>query len=84
MVFTGDLNRNIDLATFGMYVGLENTEYEPEQAPFLIYRSTNPKGVMTIASTGKMVINGVRSKGVAEHLFEEMREKSKKFDSIKD
>lgn len=49
--FTGDMNQNIDLSKCGMYVGLENIEYEPEQAPFLTYRLTSQKGVITLAST---------------------------------
>jgi transcription initiation factor TFIID TATA-box-binding protein len=83
-VFTGDLDQDIDLSTFGIFVGLENIEYEPEQSPFLSYRSTSEKGVITLASTGKMVINGVRSKDEAEHLLEELKEKVQNFNSMED
>ncbi|MCS7111560.1 MAG: TATA-box-binding protein [Ignisphaera sp.] len=40
---------------------LENTMYEPEQFPGLIYRLTDPHVVLLIFSSGKMVITGAKS-----------------------
>jgi transcription initiation factor TFIID TATA-box-binding protein len=54
-----DLGRELDLAQLAIGLGLENTEYEPEQSPFLVYR---PKGLdltMTIPSNGKLMITGL-------------------------
>jgi transcription initiation factor TFIID TATA-box-binding protein len=83
-VFTSDLKQNIDLSKLGMYIGYENIEYEPEQAPFLTYRPPSEEGVITLASTGKMVINGIRSKKEAEHIFSKLTEKVESFNSIED
>ncbi len=40
---------------------LENSMYEPEQFPGLIYRMTDPNVVLLIFSSGKMVITGAKS-----------------------
>ncbi len=40
---------------------LENTMYEPEQFPGLIFRMDEPKVVLLIFSSGKMVITGAKS-----------------------
>ena len=39
---------------------LENTMYEPEQFPGLIYRMSEPKVVLLIFSSGKMVCTGAK------------------------
>ncbi|MFX1301978.1 MAG: TATA-box-binding protein [Promethearchaeota archaeon] len=54
---------NLDLAA----LKLDNTIYEPEVFPGLIYHSFNPvKSVFLIFSTGKIVFTGVREKKVIE------------------
>lgn len=57
---------------------LENTMYEPEQFPGLIYRLTDPKVVLLIFSSGKMVITGAKSEEEVEkavsHTFETLVE----------
>ncbi|MDT7888389.1 MAG: TATA-box-binding protein [Desulfurococcales archaeon] len=45
---------------------LENTMYEPEQFPGLIYRLVDPKVVLLIFSSGKMVITGAKSEEEVE------------------
>jgi transcription initiation factor TFIID TATA-box-binding protein len=45
---------------------LESTMYEPEQFPGLIYRLTDPKVVLLIFSSGKMVITGAKSEEEVE------------------
>ncbi len=39
---------------------LENSEYEPEQFPGLVYRMKNPKVAFLLFSSGKVVCTGVR------------------------
>ena len=39
-------------------LGLENIEYEPEQFPGLVYRMKQPKVVMLLFSTGKVICTG--------------------------
>ena len=40
---------------------LENSMYEPEQFPGLIYRMSDPHVVLLIFSSGKMVVTGAKS-----------------------
>jgi len=40
---------------------LENSEYEPEQFPGLVYRMTEPKVAFLLFGSGKIVITGARS-----------------------
>ncbi|WP_288046795.1 TATA-box-binding protein [Methanothermococcus sp.] len=41
---------------------LEGTEYEPEQFPGLVYRLSDPKVVVLIFGSGKVVITGLKKK----------------------
>ncbi len=40
---------------------VENTEYEPEQFPGLVYRITDPRAAALIFSSGKIVCTGAKS-----------------------
>jgi len=39
-------------------LNLENIEYEPEQFPGLVYRLENPKVVVLLFGSGKLIITG--------------------------
>lgn len=56
IVAKGDLNKEIDLTALSIGLGLENTEYEPEQFPGIIYRGDS--SVILIFGSGKFVITG--------------------------
>jgi transcription initiation factor TFIID TATA-box-binding protein len=58
-VATADMGESIDLYLLSMSLGLEKTEYEPEQFPGLIYRTE--KGVFLVFSSGKIVITSVET-----------------------
>lgn len=73
IVCKGSLNFNVDLSNVAYILGLENTEYEPEQSPFLVYRPEDYDCVITISSSGESVINGVTSKNAAEQAFQSMK-----------
>ena len=58
----------VAFATLGVLIPLqklvqevENTEYEPEQFPGLVYRPTNPRAAALIFSSGKIVCTGAKS-----------------------
>ncbi|MDY6959256.1 MAG: TATA-box-binding protein [Halobacteriota archaeon] len=51
----------IDLNAIAVGLGLENVEYEPEMFPGLVYRLTDPKVVVLIFGSGKIVITGGKS-----------------------
>jgi len=49
--------------------------YEPDQFPGLMYRITEPKAVVLIFSSGKMVCAGARTEGSARQAVERVRRK---------
>lgn len=60
IVATSDLNKEVNLNTIAITLGLENVEYEPEQFPGLVYRVREPKAVALIFKTGKVVCTGTK------------------------
>lgn len=80
VVGTADFNDGINLNAVAIGLGLEKTEYEPEQFPGLIYRSDNTKPVVLIFGSGKIVITGGKGRdeieaGV-ENVYNELTELS--------
>jgi len=59
VVASGNLRNSVDLETASDI--LENVMYEPEQFPGLIYRMKNPKVVILIFASGKIVCTGAKS-----------------------
>ena len=68
-VCTENLGQTLNLNALAIGLGLEQTEYEPEQFPGLIYRPEGYNGVVLIFATGRVVITGCRSGDAAEELF---------------
>ncbi len=59
MVASANLHGSIDLETAPDI--LENLMYEPEQFPGLIYRMAEPKTVLLLFASGKLVCTGAKS-----------------------
>ena len=59
MVASANLHGSIDLETAADI--LENIMYEPEQFPGLIYRMAEPKTVLLLFASGKLVCTGAKS-----------------------
>ncbi|MEM2116077.1 MAG: TATA-box-binding protein [Candidatus Woesearchaeota archaeon] len=65
IVASGTLNVHFNLNVLS--IKLENTEYEPEQFPGLVYKLPGAKATFLIFSNGKIVCTGTNSeKGVHE------------------
>jgi len=58
IVASANLNAEVNLEKAAFL--LENMMYEPEQFPGLIYRMTDPKVVLLLFSSGKMVCTGAK------------------------
>ena len=58
IVATANLHSSLNLNAIALGLGLENIEYEPEQFPGLVYRLSDPKVVLLLFSSGKLVITG--------------------------
>jgi transcription initiation factor TFIID TATA-box-binding protein len=64
-----DMRVNLDF----LAMECENTEYEPEQFPGLIFRLDNPKTVMLIFRSGKIIITGAKTPKDADISAEKTR-----------
>ena len=76
IVATADLGGELNLNEVAMGLGLENVEYEPEQFPGLVYRAKEPRVVMLLFGSGKIVCAGGRTmediSTAVEQLFEKL------------
>lgn len=59
MVASGNINMDLNLNALAME--LENTEYEPEQFPGLVYKLPGTRATFLLFSNGKIVCTGTRS-----------------------
>ena len=59
MVASGNIGMDLNLNTLAMK--LENTEYEPEQFPGLVYKLMEAKATFLLFSNGKVVCTGTKS-----------------------
>jgi transcription initiation factor TFIID TATA-box-binding protein len=71
-----DTGLNLDKIAFN----LENSEYEPEQFPGLVYRMENPKVAFLLFGSGKIVCTGGRT---VEDVNTAVKKVSKKLKQIK-
>ena len=72
IVASGSINLDLNLNTLSLE--LENTEYEPEQFPGLVYKLTDPTATFLLFSNGKLVCTGTKNK---DQLEESMRQLNK-------
>ncbi len=61
MVASADLGENLNLNGIAISLGLDKVEYEPEQFPGLVYRMSQPKVVMLIFGSGRLVCTGAKT-----------------------
>jgi transcription initiation factor TFIID TATA-box-binding protein len=59
VVASATFNQSLPLDRIAIY--LENTEYEPEQFPGLVYRLEEPKAAALLFGSGKIVCTGTQS-----------------------
>jgi transcription initiation factor TFIID TATA-box-binding protein len=74
IVASADLGTVLNLNAIAIGLGLENIEYEPEQFPGLVYRLSNPKVVMLLFGSGKLVVTGGKKPEDAEAAVEKIVE----------
>lgn len=70
MVISADLGTHINLNKIAMSLSLDKIEYEPEQFPGLVYRIDNPKTVVLLFGSGKLIITGGKSEEDAKQAVE--------------
>jgi len=60
IVASGSIDLNLNLNVLALQ--LENTEYEPEQFPGLVYKLEDPTATFLLFSNGKLVCTGTKNK----------------------
>jgi transcription initiation factor TFIID TATA-box-binding protein len=78
IVASANLQNKIDLETAADL--LDNVMYEPEQFPGLIYRMRDPKTVLLLFSTGKIVCTGGKSKDMIHESVNKLYELLEEYD----
>lgn len=74
IVATCDLGVGLDLTTVAVGLGLENVEYEPEQFPALVFRIDEPKAVLLLFQTGKVVCTGAKHIEDIENAIDKLKD----------
>lgn len=69
-VFLDELDQGVNLEMLTVQLGLEHTEYEPEQFPGLVYRSPDVSATLLIFASGKVLIVGTTEERVAKTAFQ--------------
>ena len=73
-----DANLNLDTIAFNW----ENSEYEPEQFPGLVYRMTDPKVAFLLFGSGKIVCTGARTVDDVEIAVKKVSKKLKEIKAL--
>lgn len=74
LVFVDEYDKNINLETISLELGLEYTEYDPEQFPGVVYSASKFKGTFIIFESGKVVYTGSDDTDDVEDAFESLFE----------
>jgi len=77
IVASADLNIDFDLRLIAMTLLPEGVEYEPEQFPGLVYRLDEPKVVLLLFGSGKMVCTGAKKPSDVEQAVEKITQELK-------
>jgi len=80
IVASANLHGKIDLETAADI--MENVMYEPEQFPGLIYRMSDPKVVMLLFASGKLVCTGAKHEDMVKEAVEKLHEILQDYDLI--
>jgi transcription initiation factor TFIID TATA-box-binding protein len=62
---------------------LENSEYEPNQFPGLVYRMKDPKAALLLFGSGKVICTGIRNIDDVEYAMNYLFKKLKSIDALK-
>ncbi len=79
-VFVGTFDINVNLEALIIALGLENTEYEPEQFPAIIYRPPQFAVTLLIFSTGKVIVGGTTDRDEARSALQHVEEELLRLD----
>ena len=70
IVASGTINLKLNLNFLA--IEMENTEYEPEQFPGLVYKLNEPNATFLLFSNGKLVCTGTKNKAQLEDSMDKL------------
>jgi transcription initiation factor TFIID TATA-box-binding protein len=70
IVASGSIDLSLNLNVLALQ--LENTEYEPEQFPGLVYKLVDPTATFLLFSNGKLVCTGTKNKQQLEESMKQL------------
>ena len=70
IVASGSINLDLNLNLLSLE--LENTEYEPEQFPGLVYKLEDPTATFLLFSNGKLVCTGTKNKAQLDESMKQL------------
>ncbi len=76
IVASGTINLKLNLNFLALE--MENTEYEPEQFPGLVYKLVDPTATFLLFSNGKLVCTGTKNKAQLENSMTQLLANVKK------
>jgi transcription initiation factor TFIID TATA-box-binding protein len=82
IVASADLGQPLNLNAIAISLGLEKVEYEPEQFPGLVYRFSDPKVVILLFGSGKIVCTGARTPHDVEVAVDKLTEELRSADML--
>ncbi len=65
LVYMEDFDREVNLEALTIALGMENTEYLPEQFPGLIYTPPDIEVTLLVFATGKVIIGGTTDREIS-------------------
>jgi transcription initiation factor TFIID TATA-box-binding protein len=74
IVASADIGQSVNLTTVVISLGLERVEYEPEVFPGMVYRMDDPKVVILLFGSGKLVCTGARTPRDVERAVDKIKE----------
>jgi transcription initiation factor TFIID TATA-box-binding protein len=75
IVASGSINMSLNLNYLALE--LENTEYEPEQFPGLVYKLIEPTATFLLFSNGKLVCTGTKNRDQLEDSMKQLQKKTR-------
>src|SRR3989344_3825663 len=75
IVASGSIDFSLNLNVLALQ--LENTEYEPEQFPGLVYKLVDPPATFLLFSNGKLVCTGTKDKNQLEESMKQLNRNGK-------
>jgi len=81
-VFMEDLGREVNLEALTIALGMEDTEYEPEQFPGLIYRPPDHEVTLLVFASGKIIVGGTTDRNEAKSAVQQLKDELAVLDRV--